>query len=241
MRSSIAALLYLAATSAFAAPNAEALKKARTELDHALTEKDSELRGEALSALGLAHTADAKEKLESGVAELDGKVRFGAARGLTLLSDPSTAKAVAEAFKSEKGWAVRKELAKAAAATGARELIPELEKATHAPQVELAQAATWALVDLKAPQSEEALKRLGSPPRKAAHKEGEDRWSRKVLAGKLAEGNPALAARTLAELGGADDEPLLVQSLSNPDRAVRLWAAAGLLRRANHPAVQAEK
>ncbi len=217
------------------------LKRARAELDAALADKDSEFRGEAYSALGLAHTADAREKLEAGVTDLDGKVRFGAARGLTLLADPKSSSAVTEAFKAERGWAIRKELAQAAAAIEARALIPELEKATHAPQRELAQAAAWALSDLKAPQGKLALERLGSPPRKNVHKEGVDRWSRKVLSGKNPEGDAALAARTLAEVGGAEDQQLFAQQLGATDRKVRLWAAAGLLRQTEAPESQQKK
>jgi hypothetical protein len=205
------------------------IEKAQADLDAALADLNPDIRGEALHALGVTRLPGAKAKLVAALEEQDGKIRFGAARGLTQLADPTTTPLVVSTFREEKGWAVKKELAAAAAVLGARELIPDLQKATLDPSKELAVAAAFALSDLKDPTAKDVLVRLGNPERKSIHKNGTDRWSRKVLAGKK-EGDATLAALTLAQAGVKGDLPLLARHLGDADRRTRLWASAGVLR-----------
>jgi len=217
------------AQDAGAAASSAHVEKARQVLEAMRTDNSPEVREEAMTALGLAKVPDAKDALLKALKAPDGKQRFAAARGLAYLADNSTAAEVTEAFRKEDGWAVKKELAQAAVAVGAKELLPELRTATLAPQKDLAAAAAWALVDFQDSSGDAALLRLGKPERKGAFKEGSDRWARKVLMGKQ-EGDAKLATVTLAQYGKAEDAALLEKGLSSVEPKIRLWSAAGLLR-----------
>jgi HEAT repeat protein len=210
-------------------PSAQLLARASAVIDAALQEKDPEGRGEALNALGLSQRTDAREKLVVGLKDEAGPVRFGAAQGLRWLRDPSLGGVVMDAWRREKGWAVRKELAEAAGACGVAALAPELKQALRDPNQGLREAAAWALVDLGDPEGTRALTEMGNPERKTVRKENADRWSRRVLRSEK-QGDPALAARALGEMGTLDDVPLLAPYLESAAKPVRLWAAAAILR-----------
>jgi HEAT repeat protein len=212
-----------------AAVDPEARARARAVLALALAQADTELRGEALVALGLSRDEGAREKLEAALKAEDGKLRFGAARGLRYLGDPASADALGEAWMKEKGWAVRRELALAAAAAGATDLVPLLREGLAHPKPELVHASAWALDALGDPAGSAALERLGSPAPTWRAKPGTERWSRKVLDAER-EGDRVLAARTLAELGGAEDAARAARLLQAPEALVQLYAAALLLR-----------
>jgi HEAT repeat protein len=205
------------------------LEKAGAVLDAALAAPDPEVRGEALAALGASGRGDALARLSDALGAEHGKLRFGGARGLSYLRDRRAAQAIAVAFRKEQGWAVRAELARAAGACGARELVPDLEKALWDPRREVAVAAACALEDLGDRAGSTALVRFGSPERKGVPKEGVDRWSRKVLGGKR-EGDRALAARTLAEVGTSEDVELLEPFLAATETDLRIWAAAAIVK-----------
>ncbi len=210
----------------------DAPTRARAEkiLQESLSSADSEMRGEALTAIGVARTADAEKVLGAALAELDGDIRFAAARGLRHLAAPSSADAIVAAWKKEKGWSVKKELALAAGASKAQALVPELQSVLETDsRQELKIAAAWGLHDLGDARGAQALKQLGNPPRPGAQKEGTDRWSRKVLNGER-EGDRVLAARVLAEAATSEDLPLFVRLMEDPQPTVRILAAAGALR-----------
>jgi HEAT repeat protein len=212
----------------------QAVERASAILDAALSAKEVAARGDALAALGASGRGDALGKLTEALQAPEGELRFGAAKGLALLRDARAAPAIGEALSTEKGWSVRAELARAAGACRSSALLPVLEKALADPRPEVALAAAFALKDLGDPSGAAALAARGSPERRGLAKEGSDRWSRKVLAGQR-EGDPVLAAKTLAQLGTAEDVDLLVPRLGSPDAALRLWAAAAVLRLASAP------
>ena len=199
-------------------------QRAAEVLDAALASKDLAEHGEALAALGVCARPDALQKLAE-----EGELRFAAARGLGYLKSQGAAPAIAKAFRKEKGWSVRMELARAAGASGANELVPDLKKACKDENPEVAAAAAFAVVDLGDPTGAQFLIKLGNPERKGAFKDGADRWSRKVLSGQK-EGDKALAARTLALYGTREDLPLLEAQLSAADGTLRVWAAAAILK-----------
>jgi len=213
-----------------------ATERARKVLEAALKTKDPAVRGEVLAAVGAARQADMLKKLIAGLKAEEGEVRFGAARGLASLgtSDSTAVKAIAKAWKGEKGWAVKKELAKAAATCGVKELVPKLQAALSDPNQELQLAAAFALKDLGDPMGDEALAKLGNPPRKDVPKEGTDRWSRKVLAGKK-EGDRLLAVKTLVQNGVREDIAVLLPQLDSADPLLSTWSAAAILRLAEKP------
>jgi HEAT repeat protein len=213
------------------APPAESprLEKARAALDAALASPDLRVRGEALDALGISGRRDALARLSEALGSEHGEVRFAGAQGLAHLRDGRAAPAIVAAFREEKGWAVRAQLAWAAGACGARALAPDLRKALKDPHRDVAVAAAFALRDLGDRAGQAALGRLGNPERKGILKEGVDRWSRKVLGGQK-EGDRALAAKTLAEIGTAEDLDLLEPYLTANESAVRIWAAAAVVR-----------
>ena len=228
----LALLLVAACASAQAAeppPAAERVRRAQAVLDAELSALAFDERGEALAALGASGRFDALSRLAEALKAEKGETRFAAARGLAYLREPKAGPAIAKAFRDEKGWAVRKELAHAAGACSVAELAPDLKKALVDPNQELVIAAAWALKDLGDPAGAASLARFGNPERKGAPKEGADRWSRKVLAGQK-EGDKVLAARTLAEMGTADDVKLLEPLLVAPDAGLRTWAAAAILK-----------
>lgn len=205
-------------------------ERARKILDAALSSADAEERGEALTAVGLARTADAQDILTAALADPNGNIRFAAARGLRHLGAPQTADAITTAWQKEKGWSVKKELALAAGAAKAQALVPELQAVLQKEQrQELKVAAAWALQDMGDPRGAAALSELGNPPRPGAQKEGTDRWSRKVLQGTR-EGDRVLAVRILAEAGTREDLPLLTSLLDDAAAVVRILASAGILR-----------
>lgn len=206
-----------------------ALERAQAILDAALSSKDVAERGEALAALGACGRKDALKLLGEALEEEQGEVRFAAARGLAYLKDPAAAPAIAKAFRKEKGFSVRAELARAAGSSGATELVPDLKKACKDSHPEVAAAAAFALVDLGNPSGAQILVKLGNPERKGVFKEGSDRWSRKVLSGQK-EGDDVQAARTLAIYGTREDAALLEPHLSATKPALRIWAAAGIVR-----------
>jgi len=205
------------------------VERARAVLDAALASRDPEEHGEALAALGASERRDALARLSEALAAEDGAVRFAGARGLAYLRDHRAATAVAAAFRKEKGWAVRKELARAAAACAAKELIPDLRHALKDPHREVAVAAAFSLQDLGDRAGTEALARLGNPERKDVLGDGAQRWSRKVLDGQK-DGDRALAARTLARIGTAEDVRLLEPHLTATRSDLRVWAAAAIIR-----------
>jgi len=205
------------------------LEKARAVLDAALASPDLEVRGEALAALGVSGRGDALARLSEALEAEDGKLRFAGARGLSHLRDRRAARAIAVAFRKEQGWAVRMELARAAGACGASELVPDLRKALKDPRRDVAVAAAFALEDLGDRAGPTALARFGNPERKGVPKEGVDRWSRKVLGGQK-EGDRALAAKTLAETGSAEDLELLEPFLAATESDLRVWAAAAVVK-----------
>jgi HEAT repeat protein len=221
----------IAPTARAATPDvaAERLKKAERVLDFALATPDLTERGEALTALGVSRRTDALPKLSEALKSEQGEVRFGAARGLAGLRDPKAGAAITKAFREEKGYAVRKELALAAGACVVYELVPDLKKALVDENQEVVISAAFALRDLGDAGGAATLARFGNPEKKGATKDGADRWSRKVL-NAAKEGDKALAAKTLAEMGTAADLPLLETLLAAPDMKQRLWAAAAIVR-----------
>ncbi len=218
-----------APASAREARPAKAQERADAILDEALSAKEVAARGEALAALGASGRGDALGKLLDGLRAVEGELRFGAAKGLAALRDARAAPAVGEALEKEKGFLVRAELAKAAGACGDRSLAPALKRALVDSRPEVALAAAFALQDLGDAAGAKALAERGSPERKGLAKEGSNRWSRKVLTGGR-EGDPVLAAKTLAKLGSAEDLRLLEAKLDSPDPTLRLWAAAAVVR-----------
>ncbi len=218
-----------------AAPASSLASRANGVLDAALADPDPKVQAEALETLGISGRPDALKTLLREVDGGRGELRFASARGLALLGDPGAADALARAFKDEKGWAVKRELALAAGACHALSLVPELHKALDDKNGEVQVAAAWALKDLGDPSADAALKRLGNPERKAPFKPGSDKWSRKVLSG-LKEGDRSLASRTLARFGDEADVKLLEPLLGAKEAPARIWAAAGLLRLVSKPA-----
>jgi HEAT repeat protein len=214
-------------TSRAAAP--DRLRRANDFLDRALESTALDLRAEALVALAISRRPDARTKLADALEDEKGEVRFAAAQGFAHLADPTAPPLLAKAWKREKGWAVKKEIAYAAGACGARELIPDLRTALKDGHRELQVAAALALKSLGDPGAETRLARLGNPPPRGLLKEGADRWSRKVLEGKR-EGARSLAARTLAEHGTREDLPLLEPLLGSEVATERLWSAAAIVR-----------
>jgi len=202
--------------------------RASQVLDLGLASGDPAIRGEALVALGASRRPGALPALGKALDDDRGEQRFAAAQGLAALADPAGAPFLARAWRAEKGWAVKKELARAAASCGARELTPELRLAVNDGHRELAVAAARALQALGDPGAEAQLARLGAAP-PAPQAEGAARWSRRVLAGER-EGSRALAARTLADLGEPEDVPALEPLLDSEAAPERLWAAAAILR-----------
>jgi HEAT repeat protein len=198
-------------------------------LDAALASRDPEEHGEALAALGASGRSDALARLSEAITAEDGKVRFAGARGLAYLRDHRGAMAIAAAYRKEKGWAVRKELARAAAACAARDLVPDLREALRDPHREVAVAAAFSLHDLGDKTGTEALARLGNPQRKDILGDGARSWSQKVLGGEKP-GDRALAARTLARIGTAEDVGLLEPHLTATSSDERVWAAAAIIR-----------
>jgi HEAT repeat protein len=205
------------------------LTKAGAVLDAALASPQLEVRGEALVALGVSGRPDALARLSDALGSEHGELRFAGAQGLSHLRDGRAAPAITAAFRKEQGWAVRAELARAAGACGARELVPDLEKTLKDPRRDVAVAAAFALRDLGDRAGSRALARFGNPERKGILKEGADRWSRRVLGGQR-EGDRALAAKTLAEIGAPEDLELLEPHLASAEGEVRVWAAAAIVR-----------
>jgi HEAT repeat protein len=203
--------------------------RASRVLDQGLASGDLPVRGEALAALGASRRSGALPLLGKALDDDQGELRFAAAQGLAALGDPTASPLLLRAWKGEKGWAVKRELARAAAACGAKELLPELRLATSDGHPELAVAAAQALKALGDPAAEALLARLGAPAQAPSRPEGADRWSRRVLAGER-EGSRALAARTLLDLGDAQDLPALEPLLASDAAPERLWAAAAILR-----------
>ena len=211
-------------------PTPALLKRANAMLDQALVSQDLPERGDGLAALGVSHRADALEKLTAALVEDQGKVRFAAAQGLRLLGDPKAAPAIVDAWRTEKGWAVKKEISLAAGACGARDLLGELRAAyLYEKEPDVRAAIAFALEDLGDVDAKVQLAGLGNPQRKGVAKPGTDSWSRHVLTGEK-EGDVRLAVRTLAQIGGRQDLPLLEKALVGLDRSTRLWAAAGIVR-----------
>ena len=206
-----------------------ALEQATAILDAALSSTQAAQRGEALSALGASGRPDALARLTGALEAKEGELRFAAARGLWFLRDARAAKPIEKALGSEKGWSVMAELARAAGACGDPSLAPSLRAALLDPHPEVVRAAAFALQDLGDPSGPAALSVLGNPERKGSPKAGSDRWSRQVLAGQR-EGDPVLAAKTLAQLGTPEDVALLAQKLQAEDGVLRLWAAAAIAR-----------
>ncbi len=204
------------------------IARANAALDEGLASKEPGVQGEALGALGASARSDALARLSEALHAEQGEIRHAAARGMFYLHAPTAAAALLEAFQKEKGWSVKKELARAAAACGARALIPELEKALVDPSPDLRAAAAFALQDLGDPAGGTALAALGNPERRGALKKGDDRWSRKVLAGAM-EGDKVLAAKVLAQVGAREDVALLAPHLAAPEIPLRVWAAAAVL------------
>jgi HEAT repeat protein len=212
-----------------APPGPSRAERATQVLDQGLASGDLAVRGEALAALGASRRPGALATLGEALEDDRGELRFAAAQGLAALADPAAAPLLRKAWKGERGWAVRKELARAAGACGARDLLPELRLATGDPRRELAVAAAQALAALGDPAAEAQLARLGAPPEPPPPPDGAARWSRRVLAGER-EGSRALAARTLADLGEPDDAAVLEPLLASDAAPERLWAAAAILR-----------
>jgi HEAT repeat protein len=211
-------------------PSADVLKKAHAQIDAALKDQRQTLRGEGFAALGASHRPDAREKLLAALADDDGHTRFAGAQGLRMLADPNTQAAIVAAWRKEKGWAVKKELSLAAAAIGARDLVPDMKAALlyeTAPDVR--ETLAWSLDDLGDPDARNALAQMGNPERKKLVKDGADSWSRHVLEGKK-QGDERLAVKTLAFMGTRDDVPQLSKRLDSSDAETRLWAGAALVR-----------
>ncbi len=210
-------------------PLVRGLERSTEILDAALASTPVTLRAEALSALGASGRPDALVKLTCALEAREGELRFAAARGLWFLHDARAAKAIEKALGSEKGWSVKVELARAAGACRDPTLAPALRAALVDPRPEVVTAAAFALQDLGDPSGPAALSVLGNPERKGSPKAGSDRWSRQVLAGER-EGDPVLAAKTLAQIGTEGDVALLAQKLESGDQVLRLWAAAAIVR-----------
>jgi HEAT repeat protein len=220
----------VAAAADAPAPSPELIKRANALLDAALDASAPDLKSDALAALGASHRPDAREKLVAAVGDDDGHIRFGGAQGLRFLADANTGPAIAAAWRKEKGWSIKKELSAAAAATGARELLPDLKAALlYETQLDHRESLAWALEDLGDPDAQASLAQMGNPPKKKLIKDGADSWSRHVLQGKK-EGDIRLAVKTLAFMGVRDDVPLLQKQLDSKDSETRLWAAAALVR-----------
>ncbi len=221
------ALSLCVATALLGATPAE---RAGAVFGEALTSKDPQLQSEALTALGLAKLKDAKPRLLTGLAAEDGKIRFGAARGLRYLGDAEVVPELEAAWAKEKGFLVKRELAIAAGALGAKAMAPKLREALTEKNDELRLAAAFALKDLGDPSGDAHLTRAGNPPRKhGPQKAGSDRWARKVLKGEKP-GDKTLAVRTLAELGDGADVEVLTPEMESEDAVRRVYAAAGVLR-----------
>ncbi len=201
-------------------------------LQDSLTSQDLEIHAQALVALGVSALPDASEKLCKALEAEEGVIRHAAAQGLFYVSNTQISEALVRAFQKEKGWAIKKELAKTAVVSNAKELIPELKKALIDRNKELQIAAAFALHDLGDPSGTKALQQLGSPKRKEILREGVDRWSRKVLTGKK-EGDYELAAKTLARVGKKEDVVILKPYLADLNPTVKLWAAAAILKHTN--------
>lgn len=210
-------------------PEPSRLQRANEVLDRALQSTALDQRTEALLALGISRRPDAKEKLSRALEDEKGEVRFAAAQGLYHLADPTVSPLLIRVWKSEKGWAVKKEIAYAAGACGTRALIPQLRHALKDVHREFQVAAALALKALGDPGAEARLARMKNPPSRGVLKEGADRWSRKVLAGEN-EGSRTLAARTLAEHGTREDLDLLEPLLKSEVATEQLWAAAAIIR-----------
>lgn len=211
-------------------PQTEELRTSSLKiLREGLTSQDLEIHAEALVALGASALPDALEKLCNALEAEEGVVRYAAAQGLFYLRSTQVNEALVRAFQKEKGWAIKKELARTAVVSNVKELIPELKKALVDRNKELQVAAAFALHDLGEPSGTKALQRLGSPKRKGVLREGVDRWSRKVLTGKK-EGDFKLAAKTLARVGKKEDLIILKPYLKDLDPTVRLWAAAAIIK-----------
>jgi hypothetical protein len=206
------------------------VQRANAVIDAALVDTRASIRAEGFAALGASRRPDARERLLAAVGDDDGHTRFAAAQGLRMLADPNSGAAIAAAWRKEKGWAVKKELSLAAAAAGARELVPDLKAALlYETQPDVREALAWSLDDLGEAEARTALAAMGNPERKKLVKDGADSWSRHVLEGKK-QGDERLAVKTLAFMGNRDDVGQLTKRLDSPDTETRLWAAAALVR-----------
>jgi HEAT repeat protein len=206
-------------------------------LQESLNSQDLEIHAEALVALGVSALPDSQQKLCKALEAEEGVIRHAAAQGLFYLRSTQVSETLVRAFQKEKGWAIKKELAKTAVVSNAKELIPELKKALADRNKELQVAVAFALHDLGDPSGAKALQNLGSPKRKEVLREGVDRWSRKVLTGKK-EGDYELAAKTLARVGKKEDLIILKPYLADLNPTVKLWAAAAILKQINQPTTE---